>query len=178
MNGGILSTRYAKAIYEFAVEKHTDEELYKDMQLLIASFSSLPAMRRVINDPTLSGDNIIDLLTTACGQQVGDTARQVVRMVVENGRAGNMEMIAYSYVDIYRREKGILQVQLTTVEPVGEATRRELSKLLALASDQTVEFRSRTDKDLIGGFILELGDQRLNASVKNQLAQLKLDLME
>jgi len=178
MDAGMISTRYASAIYEYAVEKKNETAAYQEMQVLIKSFSTYPMLRKVMNDPTISHAQKIQVLTTAPGARTNDLLKQILQVVVENGRANYMENIALAYNQIYREAKGIVIVNLTTVEPASEKTKQALIEIISKGNSKQVEFYTQTNSDIIGGFVLEIGDKRLDASVKNQLNQLRLNLSE
>jgi len=169
MDAGIISTRYARAIYEYAAEKGNETALYNGMQVLAKHFSQFPMLREVMSDPTVSEQQKIEVLITACGAPVNETLQQMIRLIVENKRSNYMENIALLYDEIYRKNKGVITVELTTVEPVGKKMKEILVSMIAPATGNKVEFQEKTDADIIGGFILQIEDKRLDASVKEQL---------
>lgn len=173
MDAGIISTRYARAIYEYAAEKGIEQVVRGDMQLLVRNFTNYPTLREVMNDPTVASEQKINVLTTACGIHVNETMQQAVLLVVTNKRANYMETIARMYDKVYRKAKGIVIVRLTTVEPAGEKTKEELMPVIARVTKDEVDFQTTTNPEIIGGFILEIEDKRLDASVKDQLNKLK-----
>lgn len=178
MNTGVISTRYAKAIYEFAVEKDCDGSIYKEMHVLAQSFKEFPSLKRALTDPTVPYQKKIRLLVTACGIKINKVLEKAVEVIVENGRASYMENIALKYEEIYRKAKGIVIVNLTTVNPASEEIKKALMKIIPTSEGQKIEFQDKADPSIIGGFILQIGDQQMDASVKDQLNQLKLDLTE
>ncbi|MDR0546685.1 MAG: F0F1 ATP synthase subunit delta [Dysgonamonadaceae bacterium] len=169
MDAGIIAHRYARAIYEFAAEKGKETGLYGEMQTLSKNFFDYPAMRNVMNDPTVEAAKKVELLTAAGGSSNNEILLQVIGLVVNNGRAAYMENIARMYETVYRKAKNQVVVHLTTVEPADEKLEKALIPVIAQATGNQVEFHTTTDADIIGGFILEIEDQRLDASVKNQL---------
>ncbi|GHT39800.1 ATP synthase subunit delta [Bacteroidia bacterium] len=169
MDQGIISTRYARAIYEYAAAKKDETALYDEMQLLKANFRSQPLLRRVLSDPTISTDEKIKVLTTAGGKPDSAVSQHVIRMVIANQRASYMESIAQMYVKEYRRQKGIQVVHLTTVEPSDDGLQHSLLSVIAKETPAKIEFHTHTDPNLIGGFVLTIEDKRLDASVKEQL---------
>jgi F-type H+-transporting ATPase subunit delta len=169
MDVGVISTRYARAIYEYAAEQGTETALQSEMQALAKNFAALPALREVMSDPTVTAEQKISLLSTACGAPANETLQQALRLVVENKRSSYMENIVRMYDEVYRKAKGIVTVQLTTVEPANAQIKDELLPVIAQITDGKVDFQTKTDPALIGGFILEIEDKRLNASVKEQL---------
>jgi F-type H+-transporting ATPase subunit delta len=171
----MISTRYARAIYAYAAEKGSEEAVYKEMKLLTDNFSAYPVLRQAMSDPTVSSDEKIKLLITACGIQVSDPLKQIVRMVVENGRANQMDNIARMYGEVYKKAKGIISAQLTTVEPANEKIKDALIRIISNGTGETVEFQTHINPELIGGFVLEIGDKQLDASVKDQLRRMRYE---
>jgi len=87
-----------------------------------------------------------------------------------------MENIVLMYDQVYRKAKGIVTVHLTTVEPAGEKMKEALISVVEQVTGETAEFQAKTDSDIIGGFILEIEDKRLDASVKEQLRIINYEL--
>jgi F-type H+-transporting ATPase subunit delta len=172
----MISTRYARAIYGYASERGIETVLWREMQVLAKSFADYPVLRKVMNDPTILSEQKIDILTTASGVHIHEILKQIFRMVVENGRAGYMENIALMYDDVYRKTKGIVIARLTTVEPANEKIKEALARTISRETTNHVEFQTKTDPDIIGGFILEIDDKRLDASVKEQLRIMSYEL--
>ena len=171
----MISNRYARAIYAYAAEKGSEDEIYREMKLLADNFTAYPVLRKIMNDPTVSSNEKINLLTTACGIQTNDTLKHIARMVVENKRANQMESIALMYDEVYKKAKGIVSAKLTTVEPADEKIKKALIQVISEGTEKKIEFQTDTDPELIGGFVLEIGDQRLNASVKDQLRRMRYE---
>lgn len=169
MNAGIISTRYARAIYEYAAEKGKETVLCEGMRSLAKSFAQFPALRGVMNDPTLTAEQKIEVLTIAAGAHLNETLLQGIHLVIKNKRSNYMGNIALMYDQIYRKAKGLVTVQLTTVKPADEKTKAELIAVIAQVTGNKVEYQAKTNPDIIGGFILEIEDKRLDASVKEQL---------
>jgi len=176
MNAGIISNRYAKAIFQYASERKEEERLREELKILLEQFLAVPEFHRILDDPTISSAEKIDVLTTAVGKKISDTYKQVICMIVKNGRTHFMQSIALMYDKVYRKAKNRVMLKLITTEPAsGEMENRLVD--LVVKNDKYVDFFAKTDKDIIGGFILEIEDVRLDASIRNQLNQLRLELI-
>lgn len=179
MDTGIISLRYARAIYEYALEEGAEKQVYDNMLEALSNYKTYPAIRKVILDPTLSVDNKLRVLITACGMNINDVTRSAIHLITENKRLNYVENIARMYIEVYRKDKGIKYVQLITSEPASDKTKKELEKMIrSYISCMHMEFITQVDPDILGGFILTINDQRLNASVRDQLAKLRLNLMK
>ncbi|MDR1544401.1 MAG: F0F1 ATP synthase subunit delta [Prevotellaceae bacterium] len=178
MDSGTISKRYAKAIYRFAAEKGEETPLFEEMKTVAKQFSAFPALKKALENPTVSPKEKEALLLAAAGKNAGETCKNALRVVVENGRASSMHSIAMMYEKVYRDEKNMVQVNLTTVIPADKETEKSLISLILKEKSGTVDFLTKTDNEIIGGFIVEIDDLRLDASVKNQLNQMRLELVK
>jgi F-type H+-transporting ATPase subunit delta len=178
MDLGVISGRYAKAIFQYAADRGDETRLYEEMKGLSGQFLAVPLLKRVLDDPTVSLAEKIKVLVTATGGKISDTCKHVIEMVIKNGRGHFMQNIALMYGKVYRKEKGIVVVHLTTSEPASDETEKALIDLIVRGKSEKVDLIAKTDADIVGGFILAVEDSRLDASIKNQLRQLKLDLIK
>ncbi|MDR1372817.1 MAG: ATP synthase F1 subunit delta [Dysgonamonadaceae bacterium] len=176
MDTGKISTRYARAIYHFAESRGDEKRLQGEMQILVSQFAHFPSLKSAMENPTISEEEKEKVLLSAIGAEASKTFCKAVHLIAGNGRSRCMQSVALMYDKIYRHAKRMLQVSLTTVEPAS----REMQQLLVdLVSDEgeMVDFDAQSDGALIGGFVLQIEDRRLDASIKNQLNQIKLDLI-
>lgn len=178
MDTGVIAKRYAKAIFQYAAGRGEETRLREEMQTLAQQFTHVPMLSKVLEDPTVPASEKVKTLVIAAGQTVSDTCRRTIELVVGNGRGHYMQSIARMYDNVYRKEKNITVIQLTTVETASPETKKALVDLIVKDKTPTVDFIAKTDANIIGGFILAVEDSRLDASVKNQLSRLKLELMK
>lgn len=179
MNEGLIPRRYAKALYKVALEKGQTAEMYGLMSCLVASFRGNPDLNEVVNNPFQSTSDKIGLLTTAAG---ADSSRKLyadfLKLLVENRRLGMAESIARAYIGIYREENNIKVVRLTVAAPIPASEEERLKTLIERhIGGATMEFSQNVDPSLIGGFRVTVDNERLDATISNELKQLRLNLL-
>ena len=176
MDSGVISHRYAKVFYKFASERKEEDLLREELKLLSEQFLALPLLQKTLNDPTISSAAKIDLLTTACGKDISDTCSKALRLIVENKRTQYIRPVLLIYEEVYRKAKGLVAMKLISAEPASSDVKNQLVDLVKKDNAQ-VEFITETNEDLIGGFILEVNGLRLDASIRNLLDKLRLELL-
>ena len=163
MNTGLVANRYARALLTFAREQDALERVHADVQRL----------QQALHDELASmGD---DGILAACIPQLGPEVQQFLRVVTLNGRAEYLPAMLRQFLVHYNREKGVATASLVTAAPLPTLEK----KLLVLLHDKgysDVDFTTTIDPSLIGGFILQIEDQRLDASIASQLKQLRQEL--
>lgn len=179
MNDGLIPHRYAKALYEVALERHCDSELYGLMKNLEEAFKSAPGLQSTLANPFVSNADKRELIFTAAGEDAAGqtTLGDFVKLLDRNHRIDMVRQIALAYLDIYRKDNDIHTVTLESASSLPEETVEKLKALIARhLGNGTMELTSAVNPDLIGGFRISIGNEVLDASVANELQQLKLAL--
>ena len=179
MNDGLIPKRYAKALLKFAVEKHDDRRVYELMTTLTESYRSNPELAAVVGNPFVDNVTKTKLLTTAAGAGPDDrTYDDFIRLLVDNNRLTELRGIALAYLSLYREANNIYLVNITSAAPLEKS---EVDRLDAIIrkhlADARIEYNMAVDPALIGGFVVNIGSERLDASVNNELKQLRLKLL-
>ncbi len=177
MDSGRISKRYAKAAYEFALKKGEEEKLYKEMIILVENFHKFHALKKAMEDPTISSEDKKKLLSTAAGISTSESFSCLLNIIEKNRRETYALTIALMYMEYYRKQQGIVICFLSTVEPASEKIRKGLEVLIRTDVYKKVDFINRIRPEIIGGFIVKLNDYQLDASVKSQLNKLKKQLV-
>lgn len=178
MNDGLIPNRYAKALFKYAAETGTQDQVYGEMKQLALSYAQNRKLKQAVTNPFLPAADKEKLLLTAAGAgQAGVTGR-FLHMVIERNRVEFLHAMALAYDKIYRRDRGIARVEIVSATKLPEAqTQGILSVVKKQLGASSLELSERVDSALIGGFTVNVDDQVLDASVKTELEKLRLKLL-
>lgn len=179
MNDGLIPRRYAKALLKFAHEKGQDKTLYALMKTLSASFAEQPDLSTVMNNPFIPADSKAKLLMTASGASEADSCFvDFIKLLQQNNRIGFAREIALAYLSLYRKANNIHKVDITTAAEFPATEMKRIKDLIEKhVNGAEVEYSEAVDPDLIGGFTIGIDSERLDASIKNELKQMRLKLL-
>lgn len=178
MNEGLIPRRYAMALYKMAVDKGNTEQVYDEMKTVAKSFASNPDLQKVLSNPFVKRKDKAKVLVTAAGGNVEDDYRSFVNLILKNERADYANLMALAYCEIYRKANKIARVKITTASKLDDTLMQKLKDVVVKAyPGMKFEFSDDVDKNLIGGFIIDVDDQRLDASISNEIEQLRLKLL-
>ena len=181
MNDGLIPRRYAKALFLSAKEHGEDVKVYDRMNILEHSFEGQPQLQQVMANPYVSAADKVSLLNTAA--EMGDgkgpaLVSDFFKLLAQNNRLDMAYMCALAYIDIYRQEKRIYKVTVRTAAPMTPAEEQRLRSLIERhLKGGTMEYTTSVDPSLIGGFTVSVGNELLDASISNELKQLRLNLL-
>lgn len=179
MNDGLVSQRYAKALFQYAAGKGEDRALYDRMRMVDKSFASTPRLREVLANPVLGREDKQAVMLSAAGDgRTEESLTGFVNLLLDNGRESLMRSIALRYIAIYHEIHNISIVKLTSAQPLpGFVTDRIKSDVEGYTHGR-VETSILVDESIKGGFIFQLDDLRLDASIQGQLERIKRQFIQ
>lgn len=180
MDIGIISSRYARALLEFACGRGAEATVYEQTELFLKRYAQIPGIRQTVENPMVGTEEKIKLLRNAtAGDATCEELTRFFALLLENKREKMMVFILHSYLYLYRKKKRIRQGLLVTATPLPEETLERLKRIiLHFYRGRSVEFETKVDPAIIGGGILGMGYWRVDASVAGQLKKVKQQFIE
>lgn len=178
MNDGLIPRRYALALFKYAKEKNITEPVYDEMKQVIDAFQKYPELQKVMANPFVSREDKAKLLTGAAGDKIEDAYKSFVKLILDANREQYALQMALAYRDIYRKDNRIAQVEVTSASALTDEQVEKIKNIVRDAyKDMTLEFSFKVDPEIIGGFIITVDSNRLDASVSNELQQIRKKLL-
>lgn len=172
MDEGLIARRYAKALFRYSRDLGAADLVYEKMKLFEMNYIAHPDLQRALLNPTLSAGDKEMLLSTAIGIEPGEAYIRGIRLVIKNHRERYVRQICLMFQKIYRAANGIEQVKITTaVELSGEAL-EQVKDYVRNHTSKKIEFVVKVDPAIIGGFMLQVGTTRLDASLRKELKEI------
>lgn len=169
-----LATRYAKSLLQLAQEQNVLEPVLKDMNMLIELCSKSPDFKLMLRSPVIKGDKKLGVLKAVIGGRVQLITEGFVTLLVKKGREFFLPEMAEAYVAQYKELKKIHSVRFTTAVKMHDALRQDiLEKITASVKEGTIDLQMNVNEDLVGGFVLEVGDKLFDASIRRDLNDIK-----
>ena len=165
--------RYAKAILQKANENNTEAVVFGDMQSVFKTIEGSRELQSVLQSPVIKNtDKREALLKIFSGQS--EATHALIKILVDNKRLPLLGNVAKSYIEIYNDKLGIKAAIVITAVPLSsELEEKVMAKVKELTGSDKVTLKQEIDPDIIGGFILRAADIQYNASIANQLGNLK-----
>jgi len=165
-----LATRYAKSLIDLAIEKGQLEQVFADMQWLNAVNKSNKDFVNLLRSPIIKADikkKIVDAVTAG---KLSPLTAGFNTLLISKGREGNLPEIVTAFIDQYKKYKNIQVIKLTTAAPVSDSLKTAIvEQVKKSAGYQHIELEEKVDPALIGGFVLQVGDQLVDASIAYDL---------
>jgi F-type H+-transporting ATPase subunit delta len=174
MDNGRISVRYARALFQMAEEQGCEDAVYDGLTRFTRNyFLAITQFNEVLDDPIIAKEEKVKLMEMAVGEPIHDTLKQFIAFVADKKREDNMIFIAMKYMEMYREKHNILSTQVTTATELSEESYEKIKAFIKASFGADVEMDVKIDPNLIGGFILDIENTRMDASVAGQLNALK-----
>lgn len=179
MNTGLISSRYARALLLLVDETGGGEQVLEQTLVLSRALSSVPQLRRVLEGRgDMPVSDKLQLFESALGgKELAPELRQFIPLVIRSGRISLLRYIFSSFQRLWYRTRKIKLCHLTMAAP----SRALEEKLTAFVEENTgckVQMTTEVKPDIAGGFVFEVDDWLIDASVKTQLETIRRGFME
>jgi len=175
MNDSKISVRYSKALFETALEKNILDKVNQDM-ILISEICKNPETKEFLHNPVIVPSKKSEILHKVFGDFVEKITLSLIDLAVKNGRESYIPAIARVFIHETLKYKGITESVLTTAVKVDTNIKKQITDMISEVFKTKVELEEVIDPEILGGFILRVDDNYIDASIKNKLRKIKKEL--
>jgi F-type H+-transporting ATPase subunit delta len=176
MNDSKISVRYSRALFQSAIGKKILDKVNQDM-ILITEVCKTPETKGLLNSPIIVPSKKSEILHRIFDGNVEEITMSLIDLVVKNGRESYIPSIARVFVHETMKYKGITKSVLTTAVEVNASVKKQINDLISDVFHTKVELEENIDTEIIGGFILRVDDNYIDASIRNKLRKVKKELI-
>jgi F-type H+-transporting ATPase subunit delta len=162
---------YAKAVFELAQVSDRFES-WSEMLSFMAAVAHDSTMRAVLDSPSLTNKQAVDIFTSVCKEQLDQQGENFVKLLAENRRLTILPDIAALFA-FYRSEaEGKLEAEVVSAKKLKEKELTAITVALEKRLGRNVVVTARTDPALLGGAIIRAGDLVIDGSIRGKLDKL------
>lgn len=172
MKNTAVASRYAKALLELAVELNKVDSVAGDMNYLLTVSEASYDFELLVLSPVIRTDKKIGIFEKIF-EQFEDVSMSFVKLITKNRRESLLPAIAESFGRQVLEHKGIVPVTIKSAQKLDNQTLELILGKIDNSIQGTPQIEEIIDEELIGGFVVQMGDTRIDASVSSQFANLK-----
>jgi F-type H+-transporting ATPase subunit delta len=174
-----VASRYVKSLLSLAEEQKVLDQVHADMQLLDSVCKSSRDFALMLKSPIIKHDKKRDILEAIFKNKVHSLTMAIIDILTKKNREPLLPGIAAEFHQAYNVYKGIQKASVISATALDSATRNEIEAIVKKLSNKTkVEIEQKVDSSLIGGFVLNVGDKQIDASIKTKLKSLQVKFSE
>lgn len=171
--------RYARSLVEVVVAQHEESEVGRNLSLYREIFKAVPQLLECFDNPAVPREAKQKILSELMVlYPLGPTAANFLRILLDHNRIRYFNEILDYYTTTLNERKGIVAAEVTSAVPLSEPETAALRDGLSRAVGRTVTLNLRTDADLLGGVVVQVGSTVYDGSIRRQLENLRRQLSE
>ncbi len=162
---------YAQAAYEHARAEGT-LSVWSDALAFLAAVVADPAMRRLIHDPRIGRERLVEMLFELGGTRFDGSFRNFIKVLNAAQRLGISSEIALVFERQRADAENVAYAEIVTAYPLNGAEEARIASAVHKRLGKEVKIKQRVDQALIGGAVVRVGDTVFDLSLKGGLSQL------
>ncbi|HRO09033.1 MAG TPA: ATP synthase F1 subunit delta [Saprospiraceae bacterium] len=174
-----ISARYAKSLLDIASERNELEAVKKDIEYFIAALQNRD-MLLFLKSPIIHSNKKLSVMKALFDGKMGKTTMAFFDIVIRKGREMYLPDIAKEFISQYKQLNNISTVKITTATPISDTALNQIKTKLVDDNRPVdkLDIQTEVNPDIMGGFIIEIGDKLYDASVLRSLEQLKKEFSQ
>lgn len=178
MQGTRVAARYAKAFIDLTLQQGVLEAAYTDMKCIADVCKSNRDFVNFLKSPIIKTDKKQEVLMQAFAGKLNKVTETYLQLIAAKKREMFLPEIATEFVNQYKEKKNILTAVITTAYGIDDVVRKQVIDIVKGNGNNEVVLEEKINKDIIGGFIVRVGDKQVDASILNKLNDLKRSFTE
>lgn len=166
-----IARPYAQAAFEQARDEG-GAPAWSEALAYLAAVVTDAGMRRVIHDPRISAQRLLDLLFEVGGKQFFPSFRNFIKVLSSAHRLGIVPEIALIFENRRAAAENIANVEVVSAYPLDAQEQERIATAVKKRLKKEVRITQRVDQNLIGGAVVRVGDTVYDVSLKGGLNQL------
>lgn len=174
-----VASRYAKALFDLALETSVLEKIKEDIRLIAAT--TVGELHAVMMSPVIRGDKKEKIFAAVFGDKVNALTTSFFTLLFRKGREVAIRDIMEAYMELYRKHHKIQRVEITTAVSVDEKVHQKiLESMHQMKGYEQMQFdvQAKVDPSIVGGFVLQVGDTLFDASIRHDLQVIRKQFIE
>ncbi|MEB3356242.1 MAG: ATP synthase F1 subunit delta [Synechococcales bacterium] len=172
-----ISTPYAEALMSVATSNNVLDPVAENVRSLLSALQDSPDLQNFLANPLMKPDLKKAVLRQIAQDSLHPYTLNFLMLLVDKGRIVLLESICQQFQERYRKLNQIVLAQVTSAIPLTDEQKEAVrQRVISITGARQVELETDLDSDLLGGVIIKIGSQVIDASLRGQLRRIGLRL--
>ena len=171
----VAAIRYAKAYFAISKKTNSLKAIVSESERLIKIISSNKDLLKTLKNKIVPNKTKKGILLKTCGN-VSVNLKNLIEILLRKNRLYLFDDILNQFIELYKFSSGIETCYLISADKISSRIENNLEPIIRKITKNKIKILNIIDKDLIGGFIIKVGDIQFDNSVKSSLNRLRTSL--
>ncbi|KQS92710.1 ATP synthase F1 subunit delta [Chryseobacterium sp. Leaf394] len=170
-----VAKRYAQGLLEFTNESGQTATVFSEMKDVKKLMSESDDLNKFFKTPYIDAKKKVEVAKEIF-KGLSPVSQNLITLVIKHGRENHLKHIAQEFINKVEDINGVQRVTLTTATQLSNDNLNEILKSSNLVKpNSNFDINVIVKPEILGGYILRVGDQQVDASVKSKLNNIKKD---
>ena len=172
-----LVAPYAQALLSIAQEGNLTDRFGQDCSILTELLESSAELTQLLENPIIDPDIKKNVLRQVTSEQLNPTMLNFVMLLVDRGRIAFLDRVCARYQELLRELNQTVLAEVTSAVELSDSQKDSVrQRVTAMTGANSVELKTSLDSELLGGVIIKVGSQVVDASLRGQLRRIGIQL--
>ncbi|KMQ67272.1 ATP synthase F1 subunit delta [Chryseobacterium sp. FH2] len=170
-----VAKRYAQGLLDFTNESGQTATVFSEMKDVVKLMSQSADLNKFFLTPYIDSKKKIEVAKEIF-KSLSQTSQNLITLVIKQGRENQLKNIAQEFINKVEDINGVQRITLTTATQLSKENLDQILQSTNLVNkNSNYDLNLHVKPEILGGYILRVGDQQVDASVKTKLNQVKKD---
>ena len=175
-SGGIrasLAGRYASALFDLARDQRQIESVGNSLEMLSQALADSKDLNELVDSPLVSRDQAGKAFAAIAPQlSLDPITANFLGVLARNGRKEQLKPVIRAFRRVASEHRGETTAEVVTAHPLGDDQLAQLKQSLRARAGRDVAIDATVNPDILGGIVVKLGSQQIDASIRTKLNRL------
>lgn len=171
-----LSSSYADALFELAIEENNPEEILAQTQSVLQVLNENRDFVKFLDAPMITKEEKTDFVDKVFGQAINKNLLNYIKVMIQRKDTAVMRESFEAYEKLYNAHFGIEKAVAVTAVPMSRELQAKLTEKLEKTTGKKIVLTNKVDESCLGGVILQFSDMQIDDSIAQKLETLKNQL--
>jgi len=168
-----VAKRYAKALFELALEMKILDQVMGDARLIYSVCENNRDFVLMLRSPVIKETKKNSVIRSIFGEKIHELTLKFMAIITQNNREGLIQEIASQFLELYKEFNNIISAGIQTAVKIDSETREKVLQVLRDQTKAKIELDETVSEELLGGFVLSFDDKQYDASILRQIKNLR-----
>lgn len=169
-----VAKRYAQGLLDFTNESGQTATVFSEMKDVVKIMNESQDLKKFFLTPYIDSKKKIEVANEIF-KGLSTSSQNLITLVIRHGREKQLKNIAQEFINKVEDINGVQRVTLTTATQLSKENIEHILKSTDLVNNSNFDLIVNIKPEILGGYILRVGDQQIDTSVKSKLNQVKKD---
>lgn len=168
-----MNNEYGTALFMLAKETGAENEYALALECVEEVFDCNPQYTDFLSSPNISMEERLSALEAAFKDSVPENILHFIQLLCEKGRISSLKPSIEEYKKLFNAQNKVSNAIITTAVELTDIEKERLQHSLEIKTGNSVVLNCQIDSSIMGGILIEIEGKTIDASLRNQLLQVK-----